>query len=221
MYVALERNLVNSKTQIYSYSGNSSPTQGNKTYRNNGTHRERNQNNSIRKTNYLSEPSDRFLTRAHLVELNTPPDSLCNGSKWDQLSQSIWQKFSSRQQTEDTYRKKTYLWKYLNSNIKKGFNRYSLYLVGSTISGFGLDSSDVDMCLVSRCVTPLDPRSEAMMHLSLLKNHLQNTSGEYFNLKDQLNEKKKYVLFLMKNMFSCSHFRSIQFNSGQSTNFTL
>lgn len=71
-----------------------------------------------------------------------------------------------------------------NCLLQKAFSRYSLYLVGSTISGFGLDTSDVDMCLVSRCFTNLDSRSEAMMHLSLLRDHLQTTSGifDHFNL---------------------------------------
>lgn len=54
--------------------------------------------------------------------------------------------------------------------------RYSIYLVGSTISGFGLDTSDVDMCLVSRCITSLDSRSEAVMHLSRLGEYLQQLS---------------------------------------------
>lgn len=51
--------------------------------------------------------------------------------------------------------------------------RYSIYLVGSTISGFGLDTSDVDMCLVSHCFTNLDSRSEAVIHLSRLGEYLQ------------------------------------------------
>lgn len=103
-----------------SYSGNSSPTQGNKTYRNSGTNSGRHQHNSNRKENNYTPP-DRFLNRAHLVELKRSPDALCNGSKWDQLSQSVWAKFSSRQQTEETYRKKMYLWRYLYTNIKVSF----------------------------------------------------------------------------------------------------
>lgn len=51
------------------------------------------------------------------------------------------------------------------------YPRYGLYMVGSTISGFGSDTSDVDMCLVSRFITEYDPRLEAMMHLK----HLQET----------------------------------------------
>lgn len=63
------------------------------------------------------------------------------------------------------------------SALQKTYPRYGLYLVGSTISGFGSDSSDVDMCLVSRFITDMEPRSEAVMHLTHLKEHLENTTG--------------------------------------------
>lgn len=33
-------------------------------------------------------------------------------------------------------------------NLQETFSDYSLFMVGSTISGFGTDVSDVDMCLV-------------------------------------------------------------------------
>lgn len=47
-------------------------------------------------------------------------------------------------------------------------------MVGSTISGFALDSSDVDMCIVSRTVTNLpEPRYEAFTILNELRLHLQ------------------------------------------------
>nr|CAD7394030.1 unnamed protein product [Timema cristinae] len=47
------------------------------------------------------------------------------------------------------------------------YPRYGLYLVGSTISGFGSDNSDVDMCLLVRH-TEMDQRSEAVGHLEEL-----------------------------------------------------
>lgn len=51
-------------------------------------------------------------------------------------------------------------------------------MVGSTISGFGSDSSDVDMCLVARPITDFDPRHEALMHLTHLQDHLACTTGK-------------------------------------------
>lgn len=63
------------------------------------------------------------------------------------------------------------------------YPRYGLYMVGSTISGFGSDTSDVDMCLVSRFITEYDPRLEAMMHLKHLQEHLASSKiFDSFNL---------------------------------------
>lgn len=63
-------------------------------------------------------PPDRFLARAHLVEIKESPETLLNGTKWDQLSQAIWDKFMMSQQREETYRRKMYLWRYLYVTIK-------------------------------------------------------------------------------------------------------
>lgn len=54
----------------------------------------------------------------------------------------------------------------------KSFSKYNLYLVGSTISGFALNTSDVDMCLVLRGgQTNVDARTEALAHLEMFKDH--------------------------------------------------
>ncbi|XP_037916548.1 homeobox protein 2-like isoform X1 [Hermetia illucens] len=128
-------------------------------------------------------PPDRFLARAHLVEIKESPETLLNGTKWDQLSQAIWDKFMMSQQREETYRRKMYLWRYLYVTIKKAHPRYGLYLVGSTISGFGADTSDVDMCLVSRTNTGMDARMESVLNLNRLKDYLESTGVfEQFNL---------------------------------------
>lgn len=62
---------------------------------------------------------------------------------------------------------------------QKAYPKWGLYLVGSTISGFGLDTSDVDMCLVSKgsyhLDSRVDARSEAIMTLNDLKNYLLET----------------------------------------------
>ncbi|XP_014249185.1 poly(A) RNA polymerase gld-2 homolog A-like isoform X2 [Cimex lectularius] len=108
---------------------------------------------------------DRFLHRAHLMEVKHTPEGLNCGSIWDQLSQAIWKKFITSQQTEETYRRKMGLWKCLYVYIKTYFPKYGLYLVGSTMSGFGSECSDVDMCLLIRHVE-VDQRSEAISYLS-------------------------------------------------------
>ncbi|XP_046750414.1 poly(A) RNA polymerase gld-2 homolog A-like isoform X2 [Diprion similis] len=107
---------------------------------------------------------DRFLARSHLIEVTKMPAKLMTGSHWDVLSQDIWKKFMTHQQTEATYRNKMMLWKYLYIYIKTVYPRYGLFLVGSTMSGFGSDNSDVDMCLLVRH-TEMDQRNEAIGHL--------------------------------------------------------
>lgn len=61
---------------------------------------------------------DRFLAKSHLVEVTSAPNNIMIGSKWDNLSQQIWAKFLSNQQTEATYRNKMMLWKHLYYYIK-------------------------------------------------------------------------------------------------------
>lgn len=107
---------------------------------------------------------DRFLARSHLVEVTHTPEDLLNGSVWDRLSGDIWSKFMLNQQTENVYTKKMMLWRYLYIYIKTAFPKYGLFLVGSTMNGFGSDNSDVDMCLLVRH-TEMDQRNEAIGHL--------------------------------------------------------
>lgn len=58
----------------------------------------------------------------------------------------------------------------------KAFPKWGLFLVGSTISSFGADSSDIDMCLVSKgsyhSNSPTDQRVEAIVTLNELQNYL-------------------------------------------------
>lgn len=121
-------------------------------------------------------PADRFLARSHLVELLAPPEDLAPaGSKWAALSSAVWDKFAATQQTQHKFVQKIQLWRYLFMCIRKAFPRFSLYLVGSTISGFASDNSDVDMCLVCRANTiPFDMRGEALFQLGQLKNYFMN-----------------------------------------------
>lgn len=66
---------------------------------------------------------DRFLARSHLIEVNYTPADLITGTVWDKLSQDIWKKFITNQQTEIVYRNKMNLWKYLYVLIKVNFQR--------------------------------------------------------------------------------------------------
>lgn len=59
-----------------------------------------------------------YMKRAPTIEFKQPPTELCNGSDWDPVSQKMWEKFASRQQTEETYRHKVSLWSIVDRNIK-------------------------------------------------------------------------------------------------------
>lgn len=129
----------------------------------------------------MHTPADRFLARAHLVELREPPVELAPcGSKWASLSTAVWDKFAAAQQTEEKFTQKIHLWRYLFMCIRVAFPRLSLYMVGSSISGFASDSSDVDMCLVCRSNTvPFDMRGEALFQLGQLKNYFMNINTHF------------------------------------------
>lgn len=63
---------------------------------------------------------------------------------------------------------------------QSSFPRYGLYLVGSTMNGFGSDNSDVDMCLLVRH-TEMDQRNEAVLHLEQMLKCLRRC-GESFTM---------------------------------------
>lgn len=62
--------------------------------------------------------------------------------------------------------------------FQKVFPQLSVFLVGSTITGFGAETSDVDMCVVSSAEAELDPRLEAVINLTDLKKFLSVSGGD-------------------------------------------
>lgn len=124
------------------------------------------------KRQIVETPPDHFIARAHLVMTKKVPKQLLTGGQWDDLSQMVWNRFMGVQQTEETYVKKMNLWKSLFVYIRSQYPRFGLYLVGSTMTGFGADTSDVDMCLLSKYRTELEPRIEAIVNLTELQNFL-------------------------------------------------
>lgn len=55
--------------------------------------------------------------------------------------------------------------------LQKCVSHYALYIVGSTMTGFGLDSSDIDMCLLLRPCSE-DHRLDSVHQLHHIKNYL-------------------------------------------------
>ncbi|KAJ8953350.1 hypothetical protein NQ314_007359 [Rhamnusium bicolor] len=132
------------------------------------SHSKNNMDIMIRRAHGLVE---RFKSRSDLMKIEPHPPGLLNGGPWDQLNQAIWDVFSSKAQKENTYECKINLWKNIFLYIRKCLNSYGLFMVGSTMSGFGLESSDIDMCLLTKPCTN-DPRLDSLHHLNSIRHLL-------------------------------------------------
>lgn len=113
--------------------------------------------------------------------LDIPFNLRCE-SQWDAVSEQIWDKFIMFRQSNATYFQKITIWCELNELLQKfplfqHHPNWSLHLVGSTITGFGLDSSDVDMCLASNLTPHIDPRAESVATLNEIKRFLMDTGN--------------------------------------------
>uniref|UniRef100_A0A182SK56 Poly(A) RNA polymerase mitochondrial-like central palm domain-containing protein n=1 Tax=Anopheles maculatus TaxID=74869 RepID=A0A182SK56_9DIPT len=108
----------------------------------------------------------------------------------DPLSKSIWHMFLVNKQSDATFAKKMRLWETLYNSFQQMASwlpKYELYLMGSTISGFGTDSSDMDMCIVDiDGPTYCDTRTEALNNLLRVKSFIESmstsTSFEHLDL---------------------------------------
>lgn len=154
------------------------------------------------------------MARAHEVQIKEAPDCLLTGSPWDGLSEAIWARFMRAQQSEVTYTRKMMLWGQLYMLIKHSYPKWSLYLVGSTLSGFGADTSDIDMCLVSRISSQMDPRMEALVNLNDLKSFLSKTTGK--NSHSSLTSKSLLIILYFSRTFP-----RLCFNCCQSSNIEI
>ncbi|KAH8337072.1 hypothetical protein KR074_012240, partial [Drosophila pseudoananassae] len=134
-------------------------------------------------------PPDRYLAQARNIEIVTQPEQLVCMCKYDDLSVEIWKRFRDAQQTHKKFKVKMRLWRYLFLWMNQPmFERYRICLVGSTITGFGTDSSDIDMCLLPEQLTHRnqsqhqiqhqfhnEKRTDALLILSLINVVLKDT----------------------------------------------
>ena len=122
---------------------------------------------------------ERFSSKAWLFQQKNAPRNLVVGSQYDSISCGIWDAFCSTCQTEQTYRQKLELWKNVYLSIEPVLTRYALFLVGSTMSGLGLNDSDVDMCLLVKRHLD-DARQDALDQLTHIYTFLK-TENIYLN----------------------------------------
>lgn len=82
-----------------------------------------------------------------LTEIEGAPES-SNVSRMDLLSEHICAHYERVTQTEKTLMKKLKLRDMLFYSLTALFPMCGLYVVGSSLNGFGSESSDMDLCLV-------------------------------------------------------------------------
>ncbi|KAG1666723.1 Poly(A) RNA polymerase gld-2 A [Nymphon striatum] len=88
-------------------------------------------------------PTKKALLAANPI--SHPPSKYKHGEK---LSADIWQNYLDHKQSDELYCKKMMLWNQLYCLLQKYYPYCGLYVVGSTMTGLGSSSSDVDMCLM-------------------------------------------------------------------------
>ncbi|MEE6458496.1 hypothetical protein FKM82_000308 [Ascaphus truei] len=88
----------------------------------------------------------------------------------DKLSQQILALFQACQQQVCDLKKKDVCRAELQREIQQIFPQSRLYLVGSSLNGFGTRSSDADLCLVVK-EEPMNQKTEARNILSVLQKH--------------------------------------------------
>ncbi|RTG82595.1 poly(A) RNA polymerase GLD2, partial [Schistosoma bovis] len=110
-----------------------------------------------------------FITSSSFI----PTSSTLSSSLYmENLSAKIWELYSSTRQSPLKYEKKVRLLNALHMVVSGVFENAGLYIVGSSINGFGSNQSDMDMCLL---VTSRDlhQKSEATFILSRLLHSLR------------------------------------------------
>ncbi|VDO72219.1 unnamed protein product [Heligmosomoides polygyrus] len=91
-----------------------------------------------------------------------------------QLSEEIWHYHNSVTQSEKMLNRKLHLRDMLYYSICPVFPMCGLYVVGSSLNGFGNNTSDMDLCLM---ITnkDLDQKTDAVVVLNMILSTLQHT----------------------------------------------
>ncbi|UMM13691.1 hypothetical protein L5515_001840 [Caenorhabditis briggsae] len=104
----------------------------------------------------------------------SPPAALLSEplSRMDVLSEKIWDYHNKVSQTDEMLQRKLHLRDMLYTAISPVFPLSGLYVVGSSLNGFGNNSSDMDLCLM---ITnkDLDQKNDAVVVLNLILSTLQ------------------------------------------------
>ncbi|VDD86664.1 unnamed protein product [Enterobius vermicularis] len=118
------------------------------------------------------EVSGNECTEATVSSSDKPSASLADSYEQDCLSEKIWEFHRKSLQTELMLARKLHLRDALYYSIATIFPMCGLYVVGSSLNGFGSNSSDMDLCLM---ITDkeLDQKVEAATILQNVKDSLR------------------------------------------------
>ncbi|CAJ0595900.1 unnamed protein product [Cylicocyclus nassatus] len=131
-------------------------------------------------TPYVSELADTTeVAQTTFVCPPTPQPTINRGvqfeiSEMDVLSEEIWHYHNSVTQSEKMLNRKLHLRDMLYYSICPVFPMCGLYVVGSSLNGFGNNTSDMDLCLM---ITnkDLDQKTDAVVVLNMILSTLQHT----------------------------------------------
>lgn len=93
----------------------------------------------------------------------------------DKITEGVWRYFENYRQTDEMYRNKIRFRNALYAIFKDVFPYCGLYIVGSSMSGFGTKTSDMDLCLM---LSPyqMDGKKEAVELLMVIQRAFRKCS---------------------------------------------
>ncbi|XP_055555155.1 poly(A) RNA polymerase GLD2 isoform X1 [Falco biarmicus] len=121
----------------------------------------------------------------------------------DKLSQQVLDLFQVYQQKNCDLNRKELCRIELQREIQHIFPRSRLFLVGSSLNGFGTRSSDGDLCLVIK-EEPVNQKTEARQILNLVKNLFSTKLSSYIERPQLIRAKVPIVKF--RDKVSCVEF---------------
>ncbi|KAH0627993.1 hypothetical protein JD844_008632 [Phrynosoma platyrhinos] len=121
----------------------------------------------------------------------------------DKLSQQVLELFQACQQQVYDLNKKELCRTQLQREIQQIFPNSRLFLVGSSLNGFGTRSSDGDLCLVVK-EEPINQKTEARHILGLLQKHFCRKLSNYIERPQLIRAKVPIVKF--RDKVSCVEF---------------
>uniref|UniRef100_A0A8C9LYD3 polynucleotide adenylyltransferase n=1 Tax=Piliocolobus tephrosceles TaxID=591936 RepID=A0A8C9LYD3_9PRIM len=121
----------------------------------------------------------------------------------DKLSQQILELFETCQQQISDLKKKELCRTQLQREIQLLFPQSRLFLVGSSLNGFGTRSSDGDLCLVVK-EEPVNQKTEARHILTLVHKHFCTRLSGYIERPQLIRAKVPIVKF--RDKVSCVEF---------------